>query len=223
MITVKPADKITIYVKDNPSRRTKALVTYISTSGVVYFRPLKTLHFKVYPNTTLGTEAHLWAGNVYSTSDIENLVFTGSFKDLLGIALQESDEEATFEAAPTLKLSELPSHDYGEARYTTEEVIAGGESRVVDRVGEFFKAFSSNSQHHHFMNPSKKLDTTLTSFCEDAKKKSEDFKEAVFIADRVINHGDIEYTVRMMLKAGLTPHQITEEIQRQFYNAMVTE
>lgn len=223
MITVKPADKITIYVKDNPSRRTKALVTYISTSGVVYFRPLKTLHFKAYPNTTFGTEAHLWADNVYSTSDIENLVFTGSFKDLLGIALQESDEEATFEAAPTLKLSELPSHDCGEVRYTTEEVIAGGESRVVDHVGEFFKAFTSNSQHHHWLPPHKKFPSLLTGACGDAKKKAEEFYDAAHAASEVVEENQFERVVRVMLKAGLTPHQIAEEIQRQFYNAMVTE
>ena len=236
----KAGDKITIYVKDNPMRRTQALVTYVSASGVVYFRPLKTMHFKLYPDTTLGTEAHLWAGNIYSTSDIENLVFTGSFKDLLGIALQESEEKATFEAsptlnsdeplklrkvnvaldAPTMKLEDIPKH---EMRYTSKLDENGHTSSVVDGANEFFKAFTSGCHHHHFVLPQTKLSSTLTGFCEDAKKKAEEFKEAAFIADRVVNHGDIEYTVRMMLKAGLAPHQIAEEIQRQFYNAMVNE
>lgn len=234
----KAGDKITIYVKENPMRRTKALVTYVSSSGVVYFRPLKTMHFKLYPDTTLGTEAHLWAGNIYSTSDIENLVFTGSFKDLLGIALQESEEEATFEAsptlkseeplklrkvnvsldAPTMKLEDLPKHDN---TYTPKLDENGHTSSVVDGTNEFFKAFASGT--HHCIPPHIKINSLLTGFCEDAKKKAEEFKEAVFITDRVVSHGDIEYTVRMMLKAGLSPHQIAKEIQRQFYNAMVEE
>ncbi|AZV01508.1 hypothetical protein vBSflM004_119 [Shigella phage vB_SflM_004] len=63
----------------------------------------------------------------------------------------------------------------------------------------------------------------LTSTCEDAKKNVEELKEAISVTDHVVNKNDIEYTVRMMLKAGFTPYQIAEEIQRQFYNAMVKE
>ena len=108
-------------------------------------------------------------------------------------------------------------------RYTSKLDENGHTSSVVDGANEFFKAFTSGCHHHHFVPPQTKLSSTLTGFCEDAKKKAEEFKEAAFIADRVVNHGDIEYTVRMMLKAGLAPHQIAEEIQRQFYNAMVNE
>ncbi|ALA06915.1 hypothetical protein FDI02_gp041 [Citrobacter phage Mordin] len=249
MNKVKESDKIYIYVKANPFQRVKATVTHVSSSGVVYFRPIKNLHFKLYPDSPNLVEGHLWAGKIYSTADIDNLVFTGSFKDLLGIALSdtnsikveesEESEKATFEATPTMKKEatpkvrtidvtiEAPVHSFAklpehESRFTTEE--AGQQTHVVDNVKEYFKYFCDANPHSHMLtSPQKKFDSMLTNACEDAKKKAEEFKEATFIADRVVNHGDIEYTVRMMLKAGLTPYQIAEEIQRQFYNAMVEE
>lgn len=241
MNKVKESDTIYIYVKENPLRRTKATVTHVSDSGVVYFRPVKNMHFKLYPDSPNPLEGHLWAGKIYSTADIENLVFTGSFKNLLGIALAdtgivkdedyEEAEKATFEASPTLRkvdvnleaptmsLQDLPEH---EAQYTTKEV--GHQTHVVDNAGEYFKHFCDGNQHHHILTqPQKKFNSMLTSTCEDAKKNVEELKEAIYVTDRVVNKNGIEYTVRMMLRAGLSPYQIAEEIQRQFYNAMVKE
>ncbi|AZV01507.1 hypothetical protein vBSflM004_118 [Shigella phage vB_SflM_004] len=102
----------------SPAQRTKAFVTYVSDSGVVYFRPVKNMHFKLYPDSPNPLEGHLWAGKIYSTADIENLTFTGSFRKILGIALADTgivkDEDAqntekvTFEATPTLKKEATP-------------------------------------------------------------------------------------------------------------------
>jgi hypothetical protein len=249
MNKVKESDTIFIYVKENPLRRVAATVTHVSDSGVVYFRPLKNIHFKLYPDSQNLAEGHLWAGKVYSTADIENLVFTGSFRDLLGIALvdtgivkdedYEESEKATFEATPTLKKEvtpkvraidvtiEAPTHRLAdlpeqESRYTTKEV--GHQTLVVDNVRDYFKYFCDANPHSHaWTTPQKKFDSMLTSTCEDAKKNVEELKEAISVTDHVVNKNDIEYTVRMMLKAGFTPYQIAEEIQRQFYNAMVKE
>ncbi|AKU44051.1 hypothetical protein CPT_Michonne102 [Citrobacter phage Michonne] len=238
MNKVKESDKIYIYVKANPFQRVKATVTHVSSSGVVYFRPVKNLHFKLYPDLTNTLEGHLWAGKIYSTADIDNLVFTGSFKDLLGIALidtaisdDEESEKATFEASPTLRkvnvnleaptmlLVDLPEH---ENRYTTEE--AGQQTHVVDNVKEYFKHFCDANTHRHMLiSPQKKFNSMLTSTCEDAKKNVEELKEAVYTTHEVVNNNYIEQTVRTMVKAGLSPYQIAEEIQRQFYNAMVKE
>ncbi|QFR58557.1 hypothetical protein AC3HA14_0960 [Escherichia phage vB_EcoM_3HA14] len=246
MVKVKETDTIYIYVKASPAQRTKAFVTYVSDSGVVYFRPMKTLHFKIYPATSLGPEAHLWAGKVYSTTDIENLTFTGSFRKILGISLQdtvvgdeEESEKATFEATPTMKKEatpkvrtadvtiEAPTHRLDdlpeqESRYQTKE--DGHQTLVVDNVRDYFKYFCDANPHSHaWTTPQKKFDSVLTSTCEDAKKNVEELKEAISVTDHVVNKNGIEYTVRMMLKAGFTPYQIAEEIQRQFYNAMVKE
>lgn len=241
MNKVKESDTIFIYVKENPLRRTKATVTHVSDSGVVYFRPVKNMHFKLYPDSPNPLEGHLWAGKIYSTADIDNLVFTGSFKNLLGIALAdtgiikdedyEEAEKATFEAsptlkkvdvnleAPTMKLQDLPEHEY---QYTTEDV--GHQTHVVDNAEEYFKQFCNPNPHHHnLIPPQKKFNSMLTSTCEDAKKNVEELKEAVYTTHEVVNNNYIEQTVRTMVKAGLSPYQIAEEIQRQFYNAMVKE
>ncbi|UHS65400.1 hypothetical protein HP1_08 [Citrobacter phage vB_CbrM_HP1] len=241
MNKVKESDTIFIYVKDNPLRRVAATVTHVSDSGVVYFRPLKNLRFKTQPYLQDSPERSLWAGKIYSTADIENLVFTGNFKDLLGIALPdtgivkdedyEEAEKATFEASPTLKkvdvnleaptmrLEDLPEH---EPRYTTKEV--GQQTHVVDNAGEYFKQFCNPNPHHHnLIPPQKKFNSMLTSTCEDAKKNVEELKEAIYTTHEVVNNNYIEQTVRTMIKAGLSPYQIAEEIQRQFYNAMVEE
>lgn len=63
----------------------------------------------------------------------------------------------------------------------------------------------------------------LTSKCEEAKKLAEEVYEASCSASEVIEENQFEKVIRTMMKAGLTPHQIAEEIQRQFYNAMVNE
>ncbi|WBF81330.1 hypothetical protein HNDCFFNB_00008 [Citrobacter phage BSwM KMM2] len=246
MNKVKETDTIYIYVKANPFQRVKATVTHVSSSGVVYFRPIKNLHFELYPDLPTLVEGHLWAGKIYSTADIDNLVFTGSFKDLLGIALVDTEiaegdepEKATFEATPTMKKEvtpkvrtidvtiEAPTHRLAdvpeqESRYQTKE--DGHQTLVVDNVRDYFKYFCDSNPHSHaWATPQKKFDSVLTNACEDAKKNVEDLKEAISVTDHVVNKNDIEYTVRMMLKAGFTPYQIAEEIQRQFYNAMVKE
>lgn len=216
MFKVKAADTIVIYVKANPSRRVNALVTQVSNKGVVYFRPLKTLPFELYPDrATQQTTVQLVAGLLYSTNDINNLVFTGRYKDLLGIAIPTQNDE--------LKVEELPKHDYGTARFTTKADANGEDSLVVDKAQDFFKAFSSVSQHHHYFKPQTKLGSMLTSKCEDAKKLAEEVYEASCSASEVVEENQFERAIRTMMKAGLTPHQIAEEIQRQFYNAMVNE
>lgn len=216
MFKVKSADTIVIYVKANPSRRVDALVSQVSDKGVVYFRPLKTLTFELYPDSTSQqTTVQLVAGLLYSTSDINNLVFTGRYKDLLGIAIPSKNDE--------LKAEDLPKHDYGTARFTTKADANGEASGVVDKAKDFFKAFSSGSQHHHYFNPQTKLASMLTSKCEDAKKLAEEAYEASCAASEVVEENQFERVIRIMMKAGLTPHQIAEEIQRQFYNAMVNE
>lgn len=228
----KAGDKITIQVslgnRYNGQDSTQAEITHVAESGRIFFRPLKKLMFKDYRHNPQGTLGVLHAGIIYSTDEYSSGQFTGQFKDILFIRHEESQTTPKIRSVdvtiePThkiLQIEDLPKH---ENRYTTELNTKSGDSRVVDRVGEFFKAFTSNNPHHHWLPPHKKFSSLLTGACEDAKKKAEEFKEAAFIADRVVNHGDIEYTVRMMLKAGLTPHQIAEEIQRQFYNAMVNE
>lgn len=246
MNKVNESDTIYIYVKANPFQRVKATVTHVSSSGVVYFRPIKNLHFELYPDLPTLVEGHLWAGKIYSTADIDNLVFTGSFKDLLGIALVDTEiaegdepEKATFEATPTMKKEatpkvrtidvtiEAPTHRLAdlpeqESRYQTEE--DGHQTLVVDNARDYFKYFCDANPHSHaWTTPQKKFNSMLTSACEDAKKNVEELKEAISVTDHVVNKNDIEYTVRMMLKAGFTPYQIAEEIQRQFYNAMVKE
>lgn len=216
MFKVKASDTIVIYVKANPSRRVNALVTQVSDKGVVYFRPLKTLPFELYPDSTSQqTNVQLVAGLLYPTNDINNLVFTGRYKDLLGIAIPAQNDE--------LKVEELPKHDYGTARFTTKADANGAASVVVDKAQDFFKAFSSGSQHHHYFKPQTKLDSMLTSKCEDAKKLAEEVYEASCAASEVVEENQFERVIRIMMKAGLTPHQIAEEIQRQFYNAMVNE
>lgn len=131
----------------------------------------------------------------------------------------EEAEKATFEASPTLKLQDLPEHEY---QYTTEEV--GHQTHVVDNAEEYFKQFCNPNPHHHnLIPPQKKFNSMLTSTCEDAKKNVEELKEAVYTTHEVVNNNYIEQTVRTMVKAGLSPYQIAEEIQRQFYNAMVKE
>lgn len=229
-MTSKPqvGDKFTISVsfgnRYNNQESVEAEITYVAESGRVFFKPLKKLLFVDYTHRPEGNVSVLHKGIVYSTDDFASGELSGCYKSMLFITKHEVTPkirtiDVTIEA-PTLRLEDIPKHDNA---YTSKLDANGFTSSVVNTAGEFFKAFASGPHHHHFMNPQSKLNTTLTIVCEDAKKKAEEFREATLITDRVVNHGDIEYTVRMMLKAGLTPHQIAEEIQRQFYNAMVKE
>ncbi|ALH47142.1 hypothetical protein [Escherichia phage SUSP2] len=226
---VQKGDVITINVA-NTSRfsiagadTVYADVTFVSDTGRVYFKPIANMTFMVN-----NVEQRIYAGQVYSTDDFHRGMFTGTWKDALMLSLsvvQDNKSEISKDTceAPALKAEDLPKHDYGTARFTTKADANGAASVVVDKAQDFFKAFSSGSQHHHYFTPQTKLDSMLTSKCEEAVKSAEEVREAAFITERVVKHGDIEYTVRMMIKAGLTPYQIAEEIQRQFYNAMVNE
>lgn len=96
MPKVKEHDKIILYVKQNPSKSVEAVVTHVSHTGTVYFRPLKNLDFDTTPNHTFSTSARLCAGTVYSTAEIESLSFTGAYKNFIGIALKDSEEAFKF-------------------------------------------------------------------------------------------------------------------------------
>lgn len=96
MPKVKEHDKIILYVKQNPSKSVEAVVTHVSHTGTVYFRPLKNLDFDITPNHTFSTSARLCAGTVYSTAEIESLAFTGTYKNFIGIALKDSEESFKF-------------------------------------------------------------------------------------------------------------------------------
>ena len=188
-------------------------VTFVSDTGRVYFKPRANMAFMI--SHSVQIENKIYTGQVYSTDEFDKGVFTGAWRNILSLSLCTSSVEQ--------KTNELPKHDYGTARFTTKADVNGEASVVVDKANDFFKAFSSGSKHHHYLTPQTKLDSTLTSKCEEAVKSAEELREAAFVTERVVKHGDIEYTVRMMLKAGLTPYQIAEEIQRQLYNAMVNE
>lgn len=96
MPKVKEHDKIILYVKQNPSKSVEAVVTHISHTGTVYFRPLKNLDFDITQSYTFSTSARLCAGTVYSTAEIESLAFTGAYKNFIGIALKDSEETFKF-------------------------------------------------------------------------------------------------------------------------------
>lgn len=96
MPKVKEHDKIILYVKQNPSKSVEAVVTHVSHTGTVYFRPLKNLDFDITQSYTFSTSARLCAGTVYSTAEIESLAFTGAYKDFIGIALKDSEESFKF-------------------------------------------------------------------------------------------------------------------------------
>ena len=96
MPKLKEHDKIIFYVKQNPSKSVEAVVTHVSHTGTVYFRPLKNLDFDITPNHTFSTSARLCAGTVYSTAEIESLAFTGAYKNFIGIALKDSEESFKF-------------------------------------------------------------------------------------------------------------------------------
>lgn len=203
-------------------------VTFVSDSGRVYFKPRNNLTFVVYQSTNI--ENTLYAGQVYSTDEFNKGIFTGAWRNILSLSLcttakakvvpEETEDNLEVQ---TLKVEDLPSHDYGTARFTTKEDSNGEASVVVDKAQDFFKAFSSGSQHHHYFNPQTKLNSMLASKCRDAKKLAEEVYEASCSASEVVEENQFEMAIRTMMKAGLTPHQIAEEIQRQFYNAMVKE
>lgn len=228
----KAGDKIIIQVslgnRYNGQESTQAEITHVAESGRIFFRPLKKLMFKDYRHNPQGTLGVLHAGIIYSTDEYSSGQFTGHFKDILFIRHEESQTTPKIRSVdvtiePThniLQIEDLPKH---ENRYTSELNSVGGDSRVVDHVGEFFKALTSNNPHHHCMPPHKKFSSLLTGTCEDAKKKAEEFYDSAHAASEVVEENQFERVVRMMLKAGLTPYQIAEEIQRQFYNAMVNE
>ncbi|WJJ54165.1 hypothetical protein [Salmonella phage MBP4696116] len=96
MPKVKEHDKIILYVKQNPSKSVEAVVTHVSQTGTVYFRPLKNLDFDITQSYTFSTSARLCAGTVYSTAEIESLAFTGAYKNFIGIALKDSEESFKF-------------------------------------------------------------------------------------------------------------------------------
>lgn len=196
-------------------------VTYIAENGRVYFMPRANMRFMLSHHTKV--ENSIIAGKVYTTDEFDKGAFTGAWKGILALGLCTSMKAEESKEAPVINAEDLPKHDYGTARFTTKADANGEASVVVDKAQDFFKAFSSGIHHHHYFNPQTKLDSMLTSKCEEAVKDAEEVREAAFITERVVKHGDIEYTVRMMLKAGLTPYQIAEDIQRQFYNAMVNE
>lgn len=226
---VQKGDVITINVA-NTSRfsiagadTVYADVTFVSDTGRVYFKPRANMKFMVN-----NVEQRIYAGQVYSTDDFHRGMFTGTWKDALMLRLsvvQDNKSEISKETCeePVLKAEDPPKHDYGTARFTTKADANGAASVVVDKANDFFKAFSSGSQHHHYFNPQTKLDSMLTSKCEDAKKLAEEVYEASCSASEVVEENQFERVIRTMMKAGLTPYQIAEEIQRQFYNAMVNE
>ncbi|QBP33054.1 hypothetical protein CHB7_gp102 [Enterobacteria phage CHB7] len=198
-------------------------VTFVSDTGRVYFKPRANMKFMVN-----NVEQRIYAGQVYSTDDFHRGMFTGAWKDALMLNLSVvqdkkiEDSKDTGKAA-TLSVEDIPKHDYGAARFTTKADDNDEASVVVDKAKDFFKTFSSGSQHHHYFNPQTKLNSMLKSKCEDAKKLAEEVYEASCAASEVVEENQFERVIRIMMKAGLTPYQIAEEIQRQFYNAMVKE
>lgn len=195
-------------------------VTYISEDGRVYFRPRANMRFRLSHHTKV--ENSIIAGQVYTTDEFDKGVFTGAWKGILVLGLCTSVKVEESKEAPVISAEDLPKHDYGTALFTTKADANGEDSVVVDKSQDFFKAFSSG-QHHHYFNPQTKLGSMLTSKCEDAKKLAEEVYEASCSASEVVEGNQFERVIRIMIKAGLTPYQIAEEIQRQFYNAMVNE
>lgn len=196
-------------------------VTYIAENGRVYFRPRANMRFMLSHHTKV--ENSIIAGKVYTTDEFDKGAFTGAWKGILVLGLCTSVKSEESKESPVINAEDLPKHDYGTARFTTKADSNGAASVVVDKAQDFFKVFSSGSQHHHYFKPQTKLDSMLTSKCEEAKKLAEEVYEASCSASEVVEENQFERVIRIMMKAGLTPHQIAEEIQRQFYNAMVNE
>lgn len=196
-------------------------VTFVSDNGRVYFKPRANMRFLV--DRRAKVENGIYAGQVYSTDEFDKGIFTGTWRGILTLGLCTSMKAEEAKEAPNINAEDLPKHDYGTARFTTKADANGAASVVVDKANDFFKAFSSGSQHHHYFKPQTKLGSMLTSKCEDAKKLAEEVYEASCSASEVVEGNQFERAIRTMMKAGITPHQIAEEIQRQFYNAMVNE
>lgn len=90
---------------------------------------------------------------------------------------------------------------------------------------ESFKFFmdAAKGGHTHIIPPFKRVDTELTSKCEEISSDLKERKTAIQNAIYIIERNHLEALFRDMLKAGFTPNEITRETQRQFRNAMVKE
>lgn len=90
---------------------------------------------------------------------------------------------------------------------------------------ESFKFFMETNKgcYAHVMPVYKKVDTELTSKCEEISSDLNERKTSVTKATYIIEENHLECLFRHMLKAGFTPNEITRETQRQFRNAMVKE
>lgn len=90
---------------------------------------------------------------------------------------------------------------------------------------ESFKFFmdAAKGGHTHIIPPFKRVDTELTSKCEEISSDLKEHKTAIQNAIYIIERNHLEALFRDMLKAGFTPNEITRETQRQFRNAMVKE
>lgn len=90
---------------------------------------------------------------------------------------------------------------------------------------ESFKFFmdAAKGGHTHIMPVFKKVDTELTSKCEEISSDLIELQASTKNAIYIIERDYLEVLFRDMLKAGFTPNEITKETQRQFRNAMVKE
>lgn len=90
---------------------------------------------------------------------------------------------------------------------------------------ETFKFFmdAAKGGHTHIMPVYKKVDTELTSKCEEISSDLIELQASTKNAIYIIERDYLEVLFRDMLKAGFTPNEITRETQRQFRNAMVKE
>lgn len=90
---------------------------------------------------------------------------------------------------------------------------------------ESFKFFMETNKgcYTHVMPVYKKVDTELTSKCEEISSDLIELQASTKNAIYIIERDYLEVLFRDMLKAGFTPNEITKETQRQFRNAMVKE
>lgn len=90
---------------------------------------------------------------------------------------------------------------------------------------ETFKFFMETNKgcYAHVMPVYKKVDTELTSKCEEISSDLIELQASAKNAIYIIERDYLEVLFRDMLKAGFTPNEITRETQRQFRNAMVKE
>lgn len=90
---------------------------------------------------------------------------------------------------------------------------------------ESFKFFMETNKgcYTHVMQVYKKVDTGLTSKCEEISSDLIELQASTKNAIYIIERDYLEVLFRDMLKAGFTPNEITKETQRQFRNAMVKE